>query len=417
MNRRFNPVTLQQAARIRPPWPAWPRAPATPRERLQAIQELIPAELRAAVQAGPAEGGTGACWCAAAPPPPSCASWCRPAGAAAACGAGTWRRCASRCGRAAESPRWRAERTLSRMRPPHRPGVAALLKPALRALCASTLLLLFAGCSSLPTEVPRTESRALANTGDTRLGQACGKCSRSIRASPASAPCLSHEAFAARMLLAQAAQRSLDLQYYIWHARHHRRSCCGKPLWQAAERGVRVRLLLDDANTGGLDPMLAALDAHPNIELRLFNPFANRRLPGRRLRRRFLAREPPHAQQVLHRRQPGGDRRRPQHRRRVLRRQHGVGFQDLDVMAVGPVVREVSQRVRPVLEQRLRLSGRQPAGAGRRRRRGARCATTWQAVQPATAGAATTSRPCARRRWCAQVMPRAASTSSGPLRT
>ena len=47
-------------------------------------------------------------------------------------------------------------------------------------------------------------------------------------------------------------------------------------LWRAAERGVRVRLLLDDLNTGGLDPTIAALDAHPNIEVRLYNPFVNR---------------------------------------------------------------------------------------------------------------------------------------------
>jgi cardiolipin synthase C len=47
-------------------------------------------------------------------------------------------------------------------------------------------------------------------------------------------------------------------------------------LWQAAERGVRVRQLLDDNNTSGLDPTLAALDAHSNIEVRLYNPFVQR---------------------------------------------------------------------------------------------------------------------------------------------
>ena len=47
-------------------------------------------------------------------------------------------------------------------------------------------------------------------------------------------------------------------------------------LRQAADRGVRVRLLLDDNNTSGMDALLAALDAHPNIEVRLFNPFVLR---------------------------------------------------------------------------------------------------------------------------------------------
>ena len=46
---------------------------------------------------------------------------------------------------------------------------------------------------------------------------------------------------------------------------------------RAAERGVRVRLLLDDNNTNGLDNVLLALDSHPNIEIRLFNPFVRRK--------------------------------------------------------------------------------------------------------------------------------------------
>ncbi|MEO5606022.1 MAG: phospholipase D family protein, partial [Polaromonas sp.] len=85
------------------------------------------------------------------------------------------------------------------------------------------------------------------------------------------------DAFAARALLASAAQRTLDVQYYIWHP-----DLSGKLLLEAlhaaAERGVRVRLLLDDNNTGGMDSVLAALDQHPHIEVRLFNPFRVRGL-------------------------------------------------------------------------------------------------------------------------------------------
>src|SRR5690349_20252881 len=84
------------------------------------------------------------------------------------------------------------------------------------------------------------------------------------------------DAFAARMLLAQSAERSLDVQYYIWHD-----DMTGRMLFDAlraaADRGVCVRLLLDDNNTVGLDATLAALDAHPNIEVRLFNAFKHRR--------------------------------------------------------------------------------------------------------------------------------------------
>lgn len=83
------------------------------------------------------------------------------------------------------------------------------------------------------------------------------------------------DAYAARAVITQYAGRSLDLQYYIWHddlIGH----LFARDLYDAAERGVRVRLLLDDMNAKGMDQALLALDAHPNIELRLYNPFRNR---------------------------------------------------------------------------------------------------------------------------------------------
>lgn len=84
------------------------------------------------------------------------------------------------------------------------------------------------------------------------------------------------ESFAARVLLARAAEQSIDVQYYIWQT-----DTTGwillDELRQAAERGVRVRLLLDDNGIPGLDAELAALDALPQVEVRLFNPFTLRR--------------------------------------------------------------------------------------------------------------------------------------------
>jgi putative cardiolipin synthase len=79
------------------------------------------------------------------------------------------------------------------------------------------------------------------------------------------------DAFAARALAARSAGRSLDLMYYIW-----KNDLTGQLLsyevLQAADRGVRVRLLVDDINTRGLDATYLALDSHPNISVRLFNP-------------------------------------------------------------------------------------------------------------------------------------------------
>ena len=83
------------------------------------------------------------------------------------------------------------------------------------------------------------------------------------------------EAFAVRALSARAAGRSLDLQYYIWHDDFTGR-LLDHELLRAADRGVRVRLLLDDLNAHGRNSILAALDAHPNIEVRMFNPTRNR---------------------------------------------------------------------------------------------------------------------------------------------
>jgi putative cardiolipin synthase len=117
---------------------------------------------------------------------------------------------------------------------------------------------------------------AFADTAATRLGRATELAAQGHGGlTGVLALAEGREAFATRMLLAEAAERSLDVQYYIWHA-----DLTGKflleALRQAADRGVRVRLLLDDNSTQGLDPILAALDSHPNIEVRLFNPFLQR---------------------------------------------------------------------------------------------------------------------------------------------
>ena len=82
-------------------------------------------------------------------------------------------------------------------------------------------------------------------------------------------------AFATRELLIKAARRTLDIQYYIWHD-DISGTLLLRSLLDAAQRGVRVRLLLDDNGIAGLDATLAALDAQPNVEVRLYNPFVQR---------------------------------------------------------------------------------------------------------------------------------------------
>jgi putative cardiolipin synthase len=84
------------------------------------------------------------------------------------------------------------------------------------------------------------------------------------------------DAFTARVLTARHAGQSLDLMYYIWHNDLTGRLLVNEVI-KAADRGVRVRLLLDDINTRGSDTAYLSLDSHPNIAVRLFNPSRARR--------------------------------------------------------------------------------------------------------------------------------------------
>ncbi len=89
---------------------------------------------------------------------------------------------------------------------------------------------------------------------------------------------LSSNALMSRLALAEQAEKSLDLQYYIFRD-DETGKLVAQHLLRAADRGVRVRLLLDDLTQGDAARMFDALDAHPQIEVRVFNPF-NTRNPG-----------------------------------------------------------------------------------------------------------------------------------------
>ncbi|UUX96210.1 phosphatidylserine/phosphatidylglycerophosphate/cardiolipin synthase family protein [Aquabacterium sp. J223] len=147
--------------------------------------------------------------------------------------------------------------------------LAARVLPA-GALLMSALAPL-GGCASLPPPGPRTVSRALDDPPSTTLGR------RVAAAQPA--PGLSgfrlvpsgQDALAVLVSLADQAQRTLDLQYYLVHNEPSTRSLL-QHVRAAADRGVRVRLLVDDLNTAGNDEAFRRLTEHPRIEVRLFNP-------------------------------------------------------------------------------------------------------------------------------------------------
>lgn len=144
-------------------------------------------------------------------------------------------------------------------------------------LCA----LLLTACCSLPVQQPIIPSYHQPDTGQTALGLLSSQLRQDAR-SPLQQTGYQLlydpiDAISGRLLLINRAQKSLDLQYYIWQNDHVGALMCSA-LLQAADRGVKIRLLLDDNNTKGLDAILLALAQHPNIEVRLFNPFVHRRI-------------------------------------------------------------------------------------------------------------------------------------------
>jgi len=218
--------------------------------------------------------------------------------------------------------------------------VSGLVKSIKLVLLFSFIFLY--GCAVLPQNFERHETHALADTDDTYWG-------RLLQAEKAAHPGQAGfflldnglDAFAARALLAENADRSIDVQYYLYH-----NDLTGKlltyELIKAADRGVRVRVLVDDMGLWGRDLGSAVLNSHPNIEVRIFNPFSRRAFRFSQFLTRF-----------------GSVTRRMHNKSFIVDNQVAIlggrnigdeyfdanpdiAFADLDVLLIGPVVRDVS---------------------------------------------------------------------------
>ena len=200
------------------------------------------------------------------------------------------------------------------------------------------------GCASIDFDYPRTPSYAYTDTDDTFYGESLGTLAASRPADVSGFYALTDgiDALASRLLLASRAERSIDLQYYLIKSDTTGKALIDE-LLQAADRGVRVRLLVDDVFTKGTDVGLAALDSHPNFEIRVFNPFY-RGFGGRmrsgltnfgRINRRMHNKSFTVDNKVT---VIGG--------RNIADEYFGARgdakFSDLDVLGVGPVVQDVS---------------------------------------------------------------------------
>ena len=140
------------------------------------------------------------------------------------------------------------------------------------------ILALLGGCASLPpgSDFPRVVSSALAHPEQTRLGRQFESAARehdgnsAFRIIPVGA-----DGFLMRMQMINSAERTLDLQYFIFRGDETGRLLT-EAVIHAADRGVRVRVLIDDGETVAGDDQIISLEAHRSIEIRLFNPFVYR---------------------------------------------------------------------------------------------------------------------------------------------
>ncbi|NOR43470.1 MAG: phospholipase D family protein, partial [Gammaproteobacteria bacterium] len=200
-------------------------------------------------------------------------------------------------------------------------------------------------CASLPTDYEKNPTYALTDTSHT---SAAKKTDEILGDNPEETVAYlineGTEAFVARMAMLFEAERSVDVQYFIWHA-----DLIGKLLFngmlQAADRGVRVRILLDDININAeLESMLYAMDQHKNIDVHLYNPFASRAMRAAdfltdafRVNRRMHNKSFTIDNQwtMVGGRNIGNE---------YFSADENSNFKDIDVMAVGPVVAEVSKQ-------------------------------------------------------------------------
>ena len=136
----------------------------------------------------------------------------------------------------------------------------------------AALTLLMGGCVGLPRHVEKTPSKALSNPQSTALGRLVASEEGSKSLSGIHLLASGDEALADLIALADHAERTLDVQYYIIHQDESARTVL-RHVRQAADRGVRVRVLVDDLNTVGEDRRFLHLSERANVEVRVFNPF------------------------------------------------------------------------------------------------------------------------------------------------
>jgi putative cardiolipin synthase len=212
-----------------------------------------------------------------------------------------------------------------------------------RAVAPVLATLALSACVSMPPNDHQISSTALTDTDDTTMGR---NVTEAVAENDGKTGVLllntGLEAFVARAVLAINAERSLDVQYYLFH-----RDLSGRllldQLLKAADRGVRVRLLVDDMDMAEVDLGIAMMDAHPNMEVRLFNPFARSRSRLGQYVSRFGS-----VTRRMHNKSFTADNQLTIIGGRNVGDEYfeadaELAFADMDVLMAGPAVKEVSR--------------------------------------------------------------------------
>lgn len=153
----------------------------------------------------------------------------------------------------------------------------------------------------------------------------------------------STDAFVARFALATIATKTLDIQYYIYHddaSGHY----LAYAILKAADRGVKVRILVDDINLSGRDSRLKMMSQHENIQIRIFNPLLQRnwfrnlemvlrlKRAGRRMHNKAFICD--NSAAIIGGRNIGDE---------YFDARHELNFVDLDLLSIGPIVTDITQ--------------------------------------------------------------------------
>jgi len=229
------------------------------------------------------------------------------------------------------------------------PFNAAFLVGRLARLLLASALLSLAACAGLPERTPETvppASHAIADPAGTPLGKVAAEALPDPSTSAFRLLPLAASAYETRIEIARQAQRTLDVQSFVFNGDRTGAYLLGA-LRDAAARGVRVRLLIDDLHSDSVEPLLSDLAAFDGVEVRLINPFVRARgsntsklltsldqLPrvNHRMHNKLFAAD--NALAVFGGRNIGDEY--------FMRATHGGNFVDLDLLAAGQVVRDLS---------------------------------------------------------------------------